>query len=97
MLPTGYIFSAGRSLYYQTYDIGYFYSNWRPQVLLYTVALFAVLYYFFNKIKLNIPVVKTLSGLSFFVFFIHVIILEKIWALVGTPPHPALYLRKLFK
>lgn len=87
----GYIFYSGRSLYYQTYDIGYFYSNWRPQVLLYTLVFFAVFYYFFNKIKLNIPMVKTLSGLSFFVFFIHIIILEKIWVLIGTPPHPAFW------
>ena len=88
---SGYIFYSGRSLYYQTGDIGYFYSNWRPQVMLYTLIFFAVFYYFFNKIKLNLPMVKTLSGLSFFVFFIHIIILEKIWALVGTPPHPALW------
>jgi len=86
----GYIFYTGRSFYYQTGDIGYFYSNWRPQVLLYTLTFFAI-FYFFNKIKLNIPLVKALSGLSFFVFFIHIIVLEKIWALVGTSPHPALW------
>lgn len=92
----GYIFYTGRSLYYKTYDIGYFYSNWRPQVLLYTLALFAVLYYTFNRIKLNISLVKTLSGLSFFVFFIHIIILEKIWALIGTPSQPALWYDPFF-
>lgn len=92
----GYIFSTGRSLYYQTYNIGYFYSNWRPQVLLYTLALFAVLYYFFSKIKLNLPLVKTLSGLSFFVFFIHIIILEKTWVLIGNPLHPALWYDPVF-
>lgn len=81
----GYIFSTGRSLYFKTYDIGYFYSNWRPQVLLYTLVFSAVSYYFFTIIRFNLKIVQTLSGLSFLVFFIHIIILEKIWFLVGAP------------
>lgn len=92
----GYIFSVGRSLYYQTGDIGYFYSNWRPQVMLYTLVFFAVFYYFFNNIKLNLTLVKTLSSLSFFVFFSHIIVLEKIWVLIGTPPQPTLWYNLAF-
>ncbi|MDZ7586623.1 MAG: acyltransferase [Patescibacteria group bacterium] len=86
-----YIFYSGRYLYYQTYDIGYFYSNWRPQVLLYTLAFFAVTYYLFSKIIFNTSLVKTLSSLSFFVFFVHIIVLEKIWGLIGTPLQPTFW------
>lgn len=92
----GYIFYSGRSLYYQTSDIGYFYSNWRPQVLLYTLVFFAVFYYFFTVIRFNLAIIKTLSNLSFLVFFLHIIVLEKIWALIGTPPHPALWYDPIF-
>lgn len=87
----GYIFYSGRSLYYQTYDIGYFYSNWRPPVLLYTLSFFAVFYCLFTMVKFNLKLVKILSGLSFFVFFIHLVVLEIIWAFIGTPPHPTFW------
>lgn len=80
-----FIFYTGRSLYFKTYDIGYFYSNWRPQVLLYTITVASPSYYLFTKIKLRLSMIKTISGLSFLVFFIHIIILEKIWFLVGAP------------
>ncbi|OIP04371.1 hypothetical protein AUK18_00180 [Candidatus Beckwithbacteria bacterium CG2_30_44_31] len=92
----GYIFYSGRGLFYQTGDIGYFYSNWRPQVMLYTLVFFAVFYYFFTIIRFNLKIVKTISGLSFLVFFLHIIVLEKIWALIGTPLHPAFWYDPLF-
>jgi hypothetical protein len=36
------------------------------------------MYYFFSKIK-EINIIKLLSKLSFFVFFIHVLVLEILW------------------
>lgn len=79
----GYIFFEGESRYLKTHDYLSFYSQWRPSVFLYTILLASLLYYFFNKIKNKLLVVKTLSKLSFFVFFVHVIVLETFWQLVG--------------
>jgi surface polysaccharide O-acyltransferase-like enzyme len=76
-----YIFSEGKSLYLQTYNYQYFYSQWRPSIFIYTILLASLLYELFRY--MNFKLVTTLSKLSFFVFFIHVIVLEKIWQLIG--------------
>src|SRR5581483_4997502 len=69
-----YIFYEGKILYLKTHNYLMFYSQWRPSVLFYTISLSGILYYFLNKDAANISFVKLLSRLSFFVFFIHVII-----------------------
>lgn len=74
-----YIFQEGYTRYFQTYNILAFYSQWRPDVLIYTIVLGAVLFYVYEKKKIHSKLVANLSGLSFFVFFIHVIVLEKVW------------------
>ncbi len=75
-----YIFFEARNLYFKTHNYLSFYSQWRPSVLLYTILLAYSIYYLFNNKKLvSIPVIKTLSRLSFFVFFVHVIVLEILW------------------
>ena len=76
---------TARIMYSKTGDIGYFYSNWRPQVLLYTLAFAALFYYLLSKIKINLQLIKELSGLSFLVFFIHIIVLEQVWRLWASP------------
>ncbi|MCX6816338.1 MAG: acyltransferase [Candidatus Beckwithbacteria bacterium] len=76
-----FIFYQGERLYYQTGNYLFFYSNWRPLILPYTFSFAAILYYLFTKIKLNLALVKTISRLSFLVFFIHIIVLETIWPL----------------
>lgn len=78
-----YVFLEGESLYFKTHNYLYFYSQWRPSVFIYTVFLSAFLYYIFSKNFLPIALIKTLSRLSFFVFFIHIIILELVWSLFG--------------
>lgn len=80
----GYVFLEGKSRYLETHNYLMFYSQWRPSVFLYTITLAGGLFYFFSRHPINPKVSKTLSGLSFFVFFIHVIILEKVWAIVGS-------------
>jgi surface polysaccharide O-acyltransferase-like enzyme len=74
-----YIFFEGKNLYLKTHNYLYFYTSWRPSVLLYTISLSACLYYVCNKNLIPIRIVKACSRLSFFVFFIHVIILEITW------------------
>jgi probable poly-beta-1,6-N-acetyl-D-glucosamine export protein len=79
----GYVFLEGRILYLTTRNYLYFYSQWRVSVFLYTLFFGALSYYFLNKINFNETFVKRLSGLSFFVFFIHVIVLEYVWKYLG--------------
>ncbi len=73
----------GGSLYLKTHNYLYFYSQWRPSVLIYTLITFATLYAFFDKSRKFEAQIRLLSRLSFLVFFIHIIILERFWALVG--------------
>lgn len=80
-----YIPFEGFTRYYSTGNYLAFYSQWRPSIFFYTIFLFSALYFFLNKINLPQTLIKTLSSLSFFVFFIHVIILEFIWNTFGVP------------
>jgi surface polysaccharide O-acyltransferase-like enzyme len=77
------VFIQGRTLYLKTHNYLYFYTQWRPSVLIYTIAIAALLYILFNKLNLNIKIIQTFSKLSFFVFFIHIIILEQFWNFIG--------------
>lgn len=77
------VFLEGRTLYLKTHNYLYFYTQWRPSVLAYTLATAGILYASFNFKCLNKKIIKTLSRLSFFVFFIHVIILEQFWNVIG--------------
>lgn len=77
------VYYEGYSGYLITHNYLKFYSQWRPSVLLYTIFLGTFLYWFFNKVFSNVSLIKTISKLSFFVFFAHIIILEKLWYLGG--------------
>jgi len=78
------IFYEGLNGYSKTHNYLAFYSTWRPSILIYTIFLGGFLYWLFNRNILNVPIVKVLSRLSFFVFFIHVLILEILWYLIGV-------------
>jgi len=78
-----YIFEEGKNLYYQTFDIKSFYSQWRPSVLIYTIVIFIFLFYIFDKSEFKSQIAQKLSKLSFLVFFIHVIVLEIFWPILG--------------
>lgn len=77
------VFLQGRMLYLKTHNYLYFYTQWRPSVFLHTATVAGLLYGFFNIRNLNEKVIRTFSSLSFFVFFIHVIILEQFWSIIG--------------
>lgn len=72
-----FIFHEGLINYYKTWNYIYFYSQWRPSVLIYTLLLFIVLYFLLKNIQSKF--IFTLSKLSFFVFFVHIIFLELLY------------------
>jgi hypothetical protein len=78
-----FIFAEGRIRYFATYDIKAIYSQWRISVLVYTLVLGIGLYCIFEKPKFQFKLLEKFSGLSYFVFFIHVIVLEEIWKYFG--------------
>lgn len=74
-----FVFWEGGSRYFSTNNYLSFYSQWRPSVLFYTLCLASLLYYLFNRATISDRFVKILSELSFFVFFIHIAVLEISW------------------
>jgi hypothetical protein len=78
-----FVFLEGFNGYLKTHNYLTFYSSWRPSVLIYTVFLSGFLYWVFDRNLKFISVIKKISHLSFFVFFIHIIILEVIWYSIG--------------
>ncbi|OGD00916.1 hypothetical protein A2701_04815 [Candidatus Amesbacteria bacterium RIFCSPHIGHO2_01_FULL_47_34] len=79
----GYIFIEGKSRYLQSGNYLAFYSSWRPSVLVYSIIAAWLMYYFFQKHQIFASLIKTMSGLSFLVFFIHVAVLETVWSGAG--------------
>lgn len=77
------VFLQGKFLYIQTHNYLYFYSQWRPSVLVYTIVFFAVAYVLCNQLTKYQFFVHVLSRLTFGVFFIHVIVLELLWNFGG--------------
>jgi surface polysaccharide O-acyltransferase-like enzyme len=78
-----FVFFEGFSGYLKTHNYLAFYSTWRPSILIYTILLAGFLFWVFDRKIVKTSAVKTLSRLSFFVFFIHVIILEILWHSIG--------------
>ena len=78
-----YVFFEGKIDYENTKNYLFFYSQWRPSVLIYTISLFLTFFYYFDKSSLKFRTVNRISKLSFLVFFIHVIVLEIIWKVFG--------------
>ena len=76
------IFFEGLSGYLKTKNYLTFYSSWRPTVFVYSFFIGSFLYWFYDKISFG-NIIKEISKLSFFVFFIHVIILEALWKTIG--------------
>lgn len=77
------VFREGKTLYLKTHNYLYFYSQWRPSVLMYTLVVFGVLYILCNRLTKYKVIIRILSRLSFFVYFVHVIILEILWTIIG--------------
>jgi surface polysaccharide O-acyltransferase-like enzyme len=75
----------GRNLYLQTNNYLSFYSNWRPGVFVYTLIFGSLLFFLFNKVNIKISLIKKFASYSFFVFFIHVILIEISWKYLSHP------------
>lgn len=78
-----FIITEGKTLYLKTHNYLYFYSQWRPSILIYTLVIFGLGYSLLNGITKHAVIIYRLSRLSFFVFFVHVLILELIWNSIG--------------
>jgi peptidoglycan/LPS O-acetylase OafA/YrhL len=78
-----YIFLEGKIGFNISGSYLAFYSQWRPSVFFYTLTSFLVLFYAFDKSRLQFAIVERFSKLSYLVFFIHVIILEVLWKYTG--------------
>ncbi len=74
-----YVYLEGEHTYFSTHYYQSFYSQWRPSVLIYTICLAGILHYYLKNKDLHLHIIKKLSRLSFFVFFVHIIILEAVW------------------
>ena len=78
-----YVFLEGWSRYLLTGNYLSYYSQWRPSTLVYTILLGLSLYYIFEHTKLRGSLIAKFSEHSFFVFFVHVAILEAVWRTLG--------------
>ena len=80
-----YVFWEGRSRYLVTNNYFNFYSQWRPSVLVYSILIALTLFYIFEKVVISQPEAGPpwAGKLSFFVFFVHVAVLESFWSLIG--------------
>ncbi|MDP2649244.1 MAG: acyltransferase, partial [bacterium] len=78
------VFFEGKILYMNTHNYLYVYIQWRPSILIYTLVVAGLLYAFFNGGNKFYRIIHGLSKLSFFAFFIHVIILELFWFAIGN-------------
>lgn len=79
-----FIFIEGMTNFTKTGNYLTFYSNFRPSTLIYAVSLGILLFYIFDREHLKYSPRKKLSDLSFFIFFIHVIVLENVWKYFGS-------------
>ncbi len=77
------LFLEGKLFYLKTNNYLYFYSQWRPSVFFYSIIVGGLFYIIFNKYRLSLKIIPSLSRLSFSVFFIHVIVLESLWYAFG--------------
>jgi surface polysaccharide O-acyltransferase-like enzyme len=74
-----YVFIEGKLGFQISDNYLSFYSQWRPSIFFYTFVVFSVLFYAFDKSRLQFAIVERFSKLSYLVFFIHVIVLEISW------------------
>lgn len=85
-----FVFLQAYSLYYLTHNYLFFYSQHRTSILIYTLAFGGFFYYLFDKFKILPNLIKIFSSLSFFVFFVHVLVLELFLKYVN--PHPTAFI-----
>ncbi|EKE13371.1 MAG: hypothetical protein ACD_13C00022G0012 [uncultured bacterium] len=74
-----FVFWEGRTRFLATGNYLSYYSQWRPSTFLYTISIGLTLYYFFENTKNRNSIIERFSKHSFFVFFVHVAVLEGVW------------------
>jgi len=79
-----YVFWEGRSRYLLTDNYLSYYSSWRPSIFVYSILIGLTFYYIFEHTRLKDSFISRFSKHSFFVFFIHVAVLEVFWKYVGN-------------
>ncbi len=67
------------SLYLGSHNTGFIYEQYRPDVYVLTLLIFVVSFTLSRYATLFRPYIITISHLSYFVFFVHVFILEVVW------------------
>lgn len=75
-----YIYQEGKNMYFQTYNIGAFYSQWRGDIFIYTLIVGLISFHIFRKSN---HLTAKISKISYLVFFIHIIVLEFYWKNIG--------------
>ena len=78
-----YVFFEGSGLYRKNGNYLDIYSQWRPSVLIYTILIGSLLFYFFEKYKSENNFLNKVSQYSFFIYFSHIAVLEFIWHTAG--------------
>jgi len=84
LILAGVIYSEGLYGYYSTGDYNAFYSQWRPSVMLYALIVGGLLYTVTSGLGRYRTVIKTVAGLTLGVFFVHVLVLERLWYGLGV-------------
>jgi len=79
-----FVFWEGRSRFLSTGNYLSYYSQWRPSVLIYTILVGLFFYYIFEYLSKKTSVISKFSTHSFFVFFVHVAVLELMWTYLGN-------------
>lgn len=70
------VFYQGISQYRLTHNYQRYYSQWRPTVFVYTLCLTSTFYSYTSTLLRSAVPISYLASLSFFVFFIHVALLQ---------------------
>lgn len=83
-----YVFWEGRNRYILTGNYLSYYSQWRPSVFFYTIFTALLFYYIFEHTRLNGSFISRFAKHSFFVFFVHVAVLEIVWKYFGKYAFP---------
>lgn len=78
-----YVFWEGRERYLSTGNYLSFYSQWRPSVFIYAILVGLTFYYLYEHTIFQKSAICKFSKYSFFVFFVHVAVLELIWKYLG--------------
>jgi surface polysaccharide O-acyltransferase-like enzyme len=73
------LYENSMAKYYFTFNINAFYSQWRAEVLWYTIIIALTLIAFLVKNNYFSLLLNRLSKYSYFVFFIHIIFIEILW------------------